>query len=146
MVNNSQKLNCGVSRIDITPPVGLELSGGAFGPSQGILHPLSAKALYFESQDKRLLLISADLVGWDTAYADQIRKNLSYKYDIPLNAILLAATHTHAGPATVHFRNWGEVDDAYCHELETKLDMLTGEAIHSKVPAISPAPVLPRIA
>jgi hypothetical protein len=135
MANTLQILNCGVSRIDITPPVGLELSGGAFGPSKGILHPLSAKALYFESQDKRLLLISADLVGWDTAYADQIRNNLSHKYGIPLNAIFLAATHTHAGPATVHFRNWGEVNDAYCRELETKLEKLIAEAIHSKVPA-----------
>ncbi len=135
MSHDSQKLRCGISRIDITPPTGLELSGGAFGPSQGILFPLFAKALYLESENKRLLLISADLIGWDTAYADQIRKKLSCKYDIPVNAILLAATHTHAGPATVHFRNWGVVNDAYCQELETKLQTLTAQAIDSKVSA-----------
>ncbi|MFA5863205.1 MAG: hypothetical protein WC975_00805 [Phycisphaerae bacterium] len=132
---DNDKFCCGLSRIDITPAIGLDLSGGAFGPSKGILHALSAKALYIERLDRKLLLISADLVGFDTVYAQQIQQTISQKYNIPLTSIMLTATHTHAGPATVHFRNWGKVDDSYCRELKNKLEQLVGNAISSSTPA-----------
>jgi len=42
------RLRVGAAVANITPPVGVELSGGAFGPSKGVLYPLEAKALLLE--------------------------------------------------------------------------------------------------
>ncbi len=41
-------MKAGAARIVITPPVGVELSGNAFGPSVGILGDLEAQALVLD--------------------------------------------------------------------------------------------------
>lgn len=58
-------LRAGAGVGDITPPVGAELSGGAFGRSRAVLDPLRVKVLCLEDGAVRLALATFDLLGMD---------------------------------------------------------------------------------
>jgi glutamate-1-semialdehyde aminotransferase len=128
-------LEAGVAVTDITPPAGVELSGGAFGAAKGVLHPLSAKAMALDDGRQRLLLISCDLLGFDAADATRIRRRIAREHGVAFEGILLAATHTHCAPATVKLRNWGTPDEDYNRRLEEQLVQVAGEALGSMRPA-----------
>jgi len=55
-------LKAGFAQIAITPPVGVELAGWAFGPSAGVLEELHAQAAVLESGQTRGVIITADLL------------------------------------------------------------------------------------
>jgi len=125
----------GVASADITPPVGVELAGGAFGESSAVLHPLTARVLFLTDGFEGALLISADVVGFDTPYSEAIRAAISRRCEVPVEHVMLAATHTHGGPATAAYRNWGRPNDAYRQWLQGRLVELAAKA------AASPQPV-----
>jgi len=114
-------MRAGTSKVNITPPVGLELSGWSFGKSVGILDELYAKVLLLESDGKRVLIITADLIGFNTEYADYIRKNIADRLNMNVSDILISCSHTHSGPATMFLRHWGEIDDDYVYIAEKQI-------------------------
>ncbi len=111
----------GIARIDITPPVGTELAGGAFGPAAGVHRPLHATAIAMGLGDRWALLISCDLLGLDSALAERIRERIALEAGIAREAVMLACTHTHGGPATMHLRHWGRQDPQYVDGLVEQL-------------------------
>lgn len=121
--------------MDITPPVGVELSGGAFGRSTGVRTPLGATSLYLQQGDVCVLLISCDLVGFDVACANEIRRRISGATGVLADAVLLACTHTHNGPATATYRNWGRPDYEYRQTLADRLVQLAIESTEAPVAA-----------
>lgn len=97
-----KKLLAGYARTDITPKGSVPLAG--YGNtlqrmSQGVLDPLKATCLAFtDPQDNTMLLFSLDLIGAHDAYTLPVRNAISEKWGIPVEGIVLAATHTHSGP------------------------------------------------
>jgi hypothetical protein len=129
-------LFAGTSTIVITPPVGVELAGYSFGASQGILENLEAQVLVLVKQpiekdglgingQGKLVVITADLLTFGTEFTRRVRQRVEAETGIPGNQVILAASHTHSGPTTVHFRQWGLMDEAYVRSLE---DSLVGAA------------------
>ena len=119
-------LFAGTSSIVITPPVGVELAGYSFGPSQGILSDLEAQVLFLESRSddqsaESLVILTADLLAFGSEFAARLRQRVEAETGIPASHLLLAASHTHSGPTTLHFRQWGAVDENYVHLLEDNL-------------------------
>jgi glutamate-1-semialdehyde aminotransferase len=131
----SETFSAAVGTVDITPGAGLELAGGAFGPAKGVMHPIHAKALYMEQGPTRVLLITCDLLGFDWDYSLGIRRAISDAIGIPVNAIMLTATHTHCAPATMTLRNWGAADPAYGQSLQSKLVALASDVAGRARPA-----------
>ncbi len=129
-------MKAGAAIVDITPPVGLDLCGGAFGPSRSVLHPLSARALWMKEHDTALLLVACDLLGFGWEYANEVRRDIATALGIPVSSIMLTATHTHSGPATVFLRNWGAEDAGYKAALQTKLVALARQAVASAQQAL----------
>ncbi len=125
----------GAARTDITPPVGLDLSGGPFGRSKGVMHPLGARALVVEGDGRRLAVLVCDLLGFDAAYADAIRRDVAEVVRTAPEAVMLAATHTHGGPAVVSLRDWGRPDPEYCDRLRATLVRLAQEVAEGMRPA-----------
>ena len=111
----------GVSKINITPPIGLELSGWAFGPSVGILDELYAKVLLVENNGRKAVIITTDLIGFSVEYANAIREGIADKLNMNASDVLISCSHTHSGPATMPLRRWGEVDIDYIHVVEKKI-------------------------
>jgi len=128
-------MNAGIFVVEITPPVGVELCGAPFGPSRGVLHPLFGRALALEQDGERLLLFACDLIGFDWDYASAIRREISRTTGVPFDAIMLACTHTHGGPATATYRNWGKPDLAYRRKLHELLVDAAGQALKTLRPA-----------
>jgi len=114
-------MRAGMANVNITPPVGLELSGWAFGPSVGIADELYAKTLLLESNGRRVAIITADLIGFSTEYATEIREGVANKIDVNASDVLLSCSHTHSGPATMFLRRWGEIDEDYVRVVQKKI-------------------------
>ena len=86
-------LKVGVSKTDITPPIG----GGTTGyssapPTDGVHDPVEARVLVFQSDEITVALVSWDLCIFNSPWLHE-RKN-----EMGVDILLLANTHTHAGP------------------------------------------------
>ena len=123
-------LQAGVGKIDITPTVGLELTGfiARQQPSIGIHDPLFTKGLVLDDGKTKLALVSCDLLALSRESTQTIRSLIQKKSGIPTQHILIACTHTHSGPATVFLRNCGTVDKDWLAKLEQQIASVIIEA------------------
>ncbi|MBT4816194.1 MAG: hypothetical protein HN742_09540 [Lentisphaerae bacterium] len=132
----STELTAGVAKAVITPPVGVDLGGygGRAGPVTGVHDELEAGALCL-CADAPLLLMTADLVGLDTATADAIRGRLAERTGIPAENVFITCTHTHSGPAMPCLPTLGKPDPAYLKRLKKALVELGVHAWQRRKPA-----------
>jgi hypothetical protein len=116
------ELRVGYGETVITPPLGVDLSGYGFylgRRAESVLDDLKARAVLLRSGDRTLLLMSCDIIGFTVDDADNIRAEIAAAVGLPRRDILLAATHTHCGPATMPMPGLGDVDAAYMGRLRT---------------------------
>src|SRR5690242_8538820 len=108
-------LFAGVCETNITPPIGVWMSGYALRPSGalGIHDELYARALVLDDGRQRLVLVVADLIALPFEMAQQIREKIGTALGIESKAVMLHCTHTHGGPYLGTFRTMGEPDPAY---------------------------------
>jgi Neutral/alkaline non-lysosomal ceramidase, N-terminal len=127
-------MNLGISQIDITPEPGVELSGFAarIQPSIGVLDPLFAKALHLVCDGTELLWLHCDLIGFDRMIVQRFRDWARREFGLKDNQVLLSATHTHAGPCTIHLREAGEFDAAYVEFLLAQMRECARQAVARK--------------
>ncbi len=95
----ANSLKIGVAQVDITPPVGMRMSG-YFSErlSTGAHDPLWAKAMVLEQGGTRLALVFCDLSGVSLNVSTLARAMASEKTGIPVAHISISATHSHTGP------------------------------------------------
>jgi neutral ceramidase len=94
-----QEVRAAVARTNITPPVGIPMSGFAGrGPAEGVHDPLYATLLALEHDGTRALLVTGDLLFFNEAQTRAIRVEIEKKLALPGRNILLCASHTHFGP------------------------------------------------
>ncbi len=124
-------MNVGAAQIDITPRPGLELAGFALRPqpATAVLDPLLLRALFVEEGPTRWLWVQADLLGLEQGLADRLRAWAHSATGIPLSGILLTATHTHSGPATIPLTGCGVVDPAYVTWFEQQVQVVVRWAL-----------------
>jgi neutral ceramidase len=96
-------LLAGLSRRDITPPLGLPLDGydARTAPARGVLDRLAARVLYLHRGEQRACLLSLELLGVRERFADRLRRAVEAATGVPRSAVVVAASHTHAGPAGI---------------------------------------------
>ena len=122
----------GTAAIDITPQVGAELCGflARVQPSVDVHDRLAARALYLESGDDRLLWLHADLIGFDREFVAEVAKAIADRFDLRPDCVVMSATHTHSGPATIRLINCGTYDSAYLADLKERLlDIAAGATL-----------------
>lgn len=130
-------LKVGAAAVDITPQPGIPLTGfvARQGPSVGVHDPLFAKALVLQSGSQTAAVITCDLLALDADFVASARTAIREATNIPEQAIMIACTHTHSGPATIFLRECGEVNIAYLNQLQTWLVEVTQKAAASLRPA-----------
>lgn len=127
----------GTAQVDITPAPGIELSGfvARVQPSLGVHDPLHARALYVSDGTHRLLWLHCDLVGLTRELVGAVKAQLRAGHGLEPHQVVLSATHTHSGPATVHLLNCGACDPVYVRWLETRLLDAAAVALGETTPA-----------
>ena len=93
-------LQAGFSRLDITPPLGVFMQGYyRERRAAGIRDPLYANAVAFGDGEQTAVAISLDIIGINQAECDICRKVVAERTALPYEAVFVACTHTHTGPA-----------------------------------------------
>jgi len=105
-----KKLAVGTAKADITPQVKVWMDGMPRNhESEGVHDHIFARALVIspDGDDVRssFVLVSCDVCAVDEETTDEIKKAVSEKTGIPAENMVIAATHTHSGPALHGFFN-----------------------------------------
>ena len=116
----ADEFKVGFARVDVTPPIGTELSG-YFNRrvSDGILDTLDLNAVAFSDGANKAVVISADIINL-RAYFELYRKKAAEAAGIPPEAVFIACTHTHTGPvvgASIYGQTFDTFDKASTYEL-----------------------------
>jgi hypothetical protein len=140
--SSSPLIHCaGFAQKDITPDYPLHLTGfgsprvrlGKRGP-----RPLLAQAAFFAAAEGQGFLVFAiDLIGFDSNWALSLRRKLSEHLGLPVERIVLNASHTHCGPQVRCEEEHGALqpcDPVYREQLAHSLFTLGMEAFAQRKP------------
>jgi len=154
-----QEWKAGLASAVITPEQSMWMSGYAARtkPSEGKASDLYAKVLALEAcpqqsqgdaKTTRLVIVTVDLLGIPRPSRDWLEKEVSQRYNLPPESLLLSASHTHCGPviSETKYSIYGdsfyglspehiEKSRQYVEDLQQKLLRLVGQAIDSLAPA-----------
>lgn len=95
-----ERLLAGVATVDFTPGGGVAMSGfGARTQLATAAHdPLTARAVAVSAGPLASVVVVADLVALTVSQADRLRADIARRTGLPPSAVVVAVTHTHAGP------------------------------------------------
>lgn len=129
-------MKAGFGKVALIPPKAFDLSGyvARANPSAGLHDPICVRALYVES-GQAALLVSVDVLGFEPGQATMVRQKLSERSGVSPNLVMLAATHTHAAPATMYTNGCGEVDPDWIAMLEEAILECGYQAMAAAEPA-----------
>jgi hypothetical protein len=92
----------GVSKIEITPPVGTWLIG-CMSPSTGVNDPLMASTILIKDKGEIFVIISLDLVGLSYQMSSEIRAVVAKRCSIDPKKVMIFCSHTHSAPFTIPY-------------------------------------------
>jgi hypothetical protein len=135
------------ARVDTTPSAPVWMSGYASrsSPSQGVAHPLAAKALALaDARGQKVVFVTCDIIGFSRAFTGRVAERVKEQYGLPRENLVLFASHCHSGPTPADGdrarfgsvpREGMENNVQYTRELETKIVALVGDALAKLEPA-----------
>lgn len=99
----------------ITPPAGVHLAGYALRKQGniGVLDPVFCRALAIADGHAGAVILSCDLLGLERDDIQKIKTAIRRQTGLATEAIFIAATHTHSGPASMHTIGIGDRDEAW---------------------------------
>ncbi len=131
-------LKVGLSKVNITPPVPVPMSGYGNRKDvyQGIHDSLYTYVVVFDDNQTKAALITADLIGFSDQFCRETSQLIEKTTGIPAANILLVATHNHGGPRN---NTYGESDNSkvtdYVQILQQKIVDAATEASGNLVSA-----------
>ena len=132
-------LRAGFSKVCISPPIGAPLAGFAArqGVSQGIHDDLFARALVLANRESVVALVSVDLLALSSDFIKRVRDGIQRSTGIDPKSVMIASTHTHAGPVTIttFFNPEESVDSAYMDSLAEAVEQSVTKAWLTRFPA-----------
>lgn len=132
----------GTASVVITPDEMMWMAGYAARdkPAEGKIHDLNAKALVLEDfRGTRLAIVTLDLISVPRQVRDWLAEQVGRKYQLPPEALLINASHTHCGPELRPDKVYlpddrAEQSGTYDETLQEKLLDLVGKAIDDLSP------------
>lgn len=132
-------LRVGYSKVCISPAIGQPLAGFAAreGVCKGIHDDLFARAVVLENESQAVALVSVDVLALSSEFVDQVRTKITGRTGISRDAVMIASTHTHAGPVTIKtfFNPEDSLDSGYMTTLAAAIETSVVQAWESKFPA-----------
>lgn len=130
-------LRAGAARVDVTPTEPVMLAGYASRTnlSQGVHDPLSARALAFEQDGARLVLVSLDSLGFYNQTAEPLRQAILEGCGLKPSELFLCAIHTHSAPTLTLDESRGPAANVeYTRALRVKLAAVVRTALDHLAP------------
>ncbi len=128
------ELRAGVAGVEITPASFMDMYGYArrkCGPANGTHDPLRAKALVLAAGETRLAIVTMDI---GSLVSKELGLRVARELNIPV--LLLAASHTHSGPAFLRSRDEENLPASpYLGEIEEKIFGIVKRAAADMFPA-----------
>jgi neutral ceramidase len=137
LADGAEGLRAGAARIDVTPAQPVRLDGYASRTelSQGVHDPISARALAFEQDGARLVLVSLDVLGFYNQTAEPLRKAILDANGLQPSELFLCAIHTHSAPTmTLNSSRDPAANVEFTQGLEQKLAGLVRTALEHVAP------------
>lgn len=132
-------LTAGTSKVCISPPIGAPLAGFAArqGVTTGIHDDLFARALVLENRGQTVVLVSVDVLALPSEFVGGVRNAISERTGIKPEAVMIASTHTHAGPVTIttFFNPEDGLDSTYMKRLANAIVEAVVAAWQQRFPA-----------
>lgn len=131
MVN---QLKVGFSRIDITPPLGIYISGYYQDRyAEGVLDNLEINALAINKGDKTVVLVAVDTLQIVEDYINECKDVIKEKLGLSYEQIFIHSTHTHTG-ARLGIKNDNALEIEYNKNFKEKLLKCVESAISDLAP------------
>lgn len=130
-------LNAGLSKIIITPDSPVMLYGYSSRKtlSEGVHDPLSARAVVFENNGKKVVLVSSDLGSYGAEVFSVLQKSILKKFNLKESELFLSAIHSHSSPILSLNNESGNPNNIqYTEALNQKLLTVIGEAFKNLQP------------
>src|SRR5579871_423939 len=129
------------SEVDITPMPGLPMDGymARVGVNQGTHDPLLAQVLVLDDSRLRTAIIALDVVAVSAVFADRLRYLLAVLLDTSPGAIMVCASHTHAGPAGLVRWLADSSDSTLNQQLMSSLEERISAAARTALDRLAPA-------
>jgi len=136
---DSNVLYVGAAKMDITPKEPVYLAGYSGMNSKRItdkVHDnLYCRVVAFKVGDKRLILLSSDLIGFFGNY-EATRDRLVKKFALKAEDIFLSSIHTHSGPFTTLDEKYKDTSNyRYTQKLTELIVETVGRALNNMKPA-----------
>lgn len=132
-------LKIGLSKTDITPPIGIFLAGYAnrLQPSEGVYLPLSTTAIAIDDGQHASIIVGAEILGF-YEHTQCVRQRIGEKTGLQPHQIILNGSHTHCGPVLreVDRERHGNIDDHYIEQLIEKVAICAHQAWQNREPSI----------
>lgn len=131
-------LNVGLAEIDITPPLGIALSGHwNIRYANEVRDPLFARAMVIDNaNDPPVCLITVDVLSVQRGTVLRCREAIEQATGIPAERIAIAATHTHYGPLVARIWTRDVLPDAdYLAQFEAGIVRAATSAWGARRPA-----------
>lgn len=130
-------LKVGVAEVDITPPLGIRMSGmWEDRHATEILDPLFARAMVIDNGETQLCFVACDVLSVRRSTVVNARQAIHGGTGIAPGRIAVSATHTHWGPATTFI--WTHdlaPDEHYIASFERAIADAACQAFEKRVPA-----------
>ena len=128
-------LKSGFARVDITPPLGITLAGYFnVRHADGVLDPLYVTAVAFDDGERRAVVCSVDIIGFNQKLMDRVRAYVAECAQIDREGVFICCTHTHLGPCTANAKDVWE-NPEYIEWMTKRIADAAVMAIADAVPA-----------
>ena len=128
----------GIAKVDITPEYAVTMEGMIREhKSEGVHDRLYARALALANStdpESKFVIVSVDVCVLVDTQLLRARQAASRRTGIPVEQIIIAATHTHSGPATVGI--FDDAEEGYTEKLLEQLTEVIAQATGNLRPAL----------
>ena len=116
----TRTIAAGFAAVDVTPAIPVALSGFAAreGPAVAVHDALFARAMALDDGARRVVVVALDVIGVEASFVGALRRRLAATGRVDQDAVFVAATHTHGGPAVLAEAFLGPVDPAVLARIE----------------------------
>ena len=117
------ELRAGAAKVDVTPQTLPVIRNGGFieASDSKVVDPLHARCLVLDDRVTRLAIVVVDSCMLPRDLCDEAKRLASDKTGIPLDRILISATHCHSAPSSMSYCLGSRVDPRYRAFLPGKL-------------------------